>query len=104
MDPSVAEHEAAPRKRRRWLRRLIVLLLALPLLVVLVILALPSIVTKERVRSEAVSALTKALGTCVFIDRVDYHPLTGVELFGVRICPPKGFERDVLTADRVALR
>lgn len=93
--------------RRRWKRALVALAIGLPIAVVVVlalsVLLLPVIVTDDRVKREAVSALTEALGTPVEIDRVSYHPLSGIELFGIVIGPPKGFERDVARIDRVAL-
>lgn len=100
---------AAPEARpRRWPKRLLYAALATPLVLigaaVAALVFLPWIVTPERVRGEAVSALTGLLGTCVEIERVDYHPFTGVELFGVKVCPPPGFDRDLFTSPRIAAR
>lgn len=98
----------APRPRRRWLRVLVALAISLPFVllaaVVVLVLALPTILTGDRVRDEAVSALTELLGSCVEIERVEYHPLGGVQLFGVELCPPEGFDRTPLSAARIAAR
>src|SRR5688572_21676027 len=102
------EGENTPRPRRRWRRRLITLALLFPvatvLLVAILVLVLPLIVTEDVVREEAVSALTETLGTPVSISRIEYSLLSGIEIFGVVIGPPPGFERNVFTADRIAVR
>lgn len=93
-----------PRKRLRWRTVLLWTPLFLITALVLTIAELPYLLTPETVRTEGMRAITDALGVAATIDRVDYHPLTGIELFGVRIGPPEGFEADVFSAKRVALR
>ena len=68
------------------------------------VLSLPWLLSPKWVRDTAVSALTNDLGISAEIGRLDYHPLTGVALTDVRVKPPPGFERDVLTADRIEVR
>lgn len=92
---------AAPRpKKRRWLRRLILALVLLPVIaliaIVVVIATLPTWVTPERVRQEAITAAQEALGVPVDIAALDYHPSWGLKLRGLRVGPPAGFTRDVL--------
>lgn len=98
---AVGEATKTPRWRRRLLWALpIGLVLFIGLLVVLLLL-LPVIVTPERVRSEAVTALTDLLGAPVQIERLDYHPLTGAELTHLVVGPPEGFTEDVLRVERI---
>jgi hypothetical protein len=107
--PSEAPDAHAPRpKRRRWLRRLVLSLILVPILLVasavLLLFTLPYIVSDERAREEITSRAGEALHAKVEIDKLHYHPLTGIELSGVRIGPPEGFTRDVLRVDRIAIR
>lgn len=102
-----APHRHPHRPRRRWLRRALVAslvsLLVLVLCIAIVIVSLPRILTEQRVKEEMVSALTGALNTPIEIGEVHYDLLSGIEIIHLRIGPPKGFTRDVFTADRIAL-
>lgn len=70
---------------------------------ILVVVELPYILTPDMVRHELVSAITENLGVKAEIQALTYGVFTGVELKGVRIGPPEGFERDLVRAERVAL-
>src|SRR5262245_61853193 len=89
------------RLRRILLRAAIIVPIALVLIVLVCVLLVRFIVTDELVQGEAVSALTNTLGTPVKIDRLEYHTFSGVELEGLTIGPPPGFERDVAHVDRI---
>src|SRR5688572_15999695 len=90
------------KKRLRWWWA-VAILPAVLLLAVLGIVFLPHIVTGERLRREAVSALTNLLGALVDIERVEYHPFTGIEIEKLTIGPPPGFSKNVLTIDRAVV-
>src|SRR5687767_6020571 len=96
--------EARPKRRfrRRWWA-----LASVPLVLALgfsLVAFLPHIVTGERIRTEAVSALTSALGAPVEIARVEYHPFSGIEIDGLVIGPPPGFEENVVSIERALVR
>src|SRR5688572_18126156 len=107
-DTGEADPTEAPRRKRRWGRWLVAfLVLLLPALVVLVvgaILALPWFLTGDDIRARAKVTLEEMLGVEVTIARTDYHPLTGIEMFGIVIGPPPGYARDIARIDRIALR
>ncbi len=91
-----------PRKRRRGWWALAIFPLLLVAAVLLVALS-PYIVTGERIRSEAVSALTELLGVPVQIGHVEYRPFSGVSIDRVVIGPPPGFSEDVLTIEHAGV-
>lgn len=92
-----------PRRRRRWLW-LLVLPVAALLLFVVFLLLLPRMITGERVRDELVSALTARLGVPVEIGAIEYGLHFGVVAGPIRVGPPPGYTRDLLRAERLALR
>lgn len=100
MAPVEEAAKAGGGKRRLLWALPVAVVLLIGLLVLLLFLA-PFIVTPERLRSEAVTALTELLGAPVQIERLDYHPLSGVELTKVVVGPPEGFAEDVLSVERV---
>ncbi len=106
--PDPADLGGSRPRRRRWLRRLVVALILAPviaLIAVLVVVAtLPTWVTPDRVRREAITAARDALGVEVDIAELDYHPSWGLVLRGLRVGPPTGFTRDVLTLGALELR
>lgn len=111
MDEPAEPAPPAPKKKRKkrsFKRKLVIALASLPFLVVLSVLftiaLMPSVIPPEKLRTEAVTALTDYLGVDVAIERLDYHPATGVELFGIVVGPPEGYERDVFRARRFALK
>jgi hypothetical protein len=78
-----------------------------PLFLVLVVLAvafLPHLVTGERIRTEAVSALTATLGVPVEIGKFEYDPTSQIEITDLVIGPPQGFKENILRIDRAVVR
>lgn len=71
---------------------------------VLTIVELPHILPGHVLRDAAVSAITETLGVPAEIRSLQYDPLKGVVLEGIRIGPPQGFERDLFRAERLELR
>lgn len=71
---------------------------------VLTIIELPLIVPPDLVRDEIVRAVTEATGAELEIRALEYDPLSGLRLDGIRLGPPEGFERDTFTAERLEVR
>ncbi len=99
--PSDAQPVERPRRRWRWLLLLVPSLFVAS--VFIVVLALPYLVPGGLIRDEAVRAITDALGVPAEIESIHYDPFTGLVLEGIRLGPPKGFERDVFVAKRLVL-
>ena len=103
-----SEPEVAPLhpRRRRRLWRWVLLLSPLFLVtgLVLTVVELPKIIPGSYIRDEAVRAITGSLGVPAEIKTLQYDPLSGVVLEGLRIGPPAGFEEDLFVADRLAVQ
>ena len=99
--PHAAERSTRPRTRLRWLIATPIILLGVGTIAVA---TMPWWLSPGWVRDQVVRALTNELGIQTEIGGLDYHPLTGLSLTDVRIRAPKGYARDMLTADRVEVR
>ena len=87
--------------RRRWW---LIVPLSLGLLLAAAVVTMPWWLSGELVRDQVVRTLTDELGLRVQVDGLEYHPLYGLTLTGVRVKAPAGFEREPVTAEKLAVR
>lgn len=95
-EPAGAEAATPPselpaRPRRRWLRRALILGVALSLILVVAVLTMPWWLSPARVKALIEAQVPAITGLELKIDKLDYHPLSGVRLDGVDLMPPPGF-------------
>lgn len=106
------ETEAAPplepEEPTRKKRHLLPWLLAAPFLLVLWLLGLlavlPWLLTPEYLARQIQSRGSEALGAPVSLRGFDYHPFSGLELVGLKVGAPEGYEAMVLELEGLTLR
>ena len=96
-DPAPAEAGPAPKKKRRWGRRLGILLVFL----VVLVFASPHALAIPFVRDKIAEAASDALGRRVTIERTYAFWFKGIDVRGITVHSPDGFAEPLLTVDRV---
>ena len=105
-DPSQPEPAARPQKGwgpKGWRRKALWGVLGTIALVVILPIATRLYLNDDRIRDWAIEYLEETTNTEVGIEELDLSLWSGVEILGLSIGPPKGFEKDLLVWKRVAV-
>ena len=95
--------DEGPAPKRKWLRRLLLILVMLPLALIILLASVPLFFTAEDVRDRISLEMTHALGVPVKIKKIDYSLLSGGVIRGVELGAPRGYNEKLLSIDEIKL-
>jgi hypothetical protein len=98
---SPATAPVKPRKRRRWLRRVVIGLVSLCLIVILLVLAAPTLLSTGPARSMILDSVNKRLNGKVAVTDWSLGWFTGVHVTGLKVTDATG--RQMASVDTVSI-